>query len=125
MGDTRTPSAHLEAVSTNHTATDHSEIVTRLFIFYMKTVSAKTYTFHYSENYVNDSHDCPTKRGGSSLKDLVVQQISRIIQVVKYNLCPPSLDSRVLLSWQLVDHYLYESTANTLPCLLPLLRNCR
>ena len=50
------------------------------------------------------------KRDGSSLKDLVVQQISRIIQVVKYILCPPSLVSRVLLSWQLVDPYLYESS---------------
>ena len=76
----------------------------------MKTVSVKKYTFHYFENYVNYSHDCPTKRDGSSLKDLVVQQISRIIQVVKYNLCPPLLVSRVVLSWQLVDPYLYEST---------------
>ena len=79
----------------------------------MKTVSVKKYTFHYCENYVNDLHDCPTKRDGSSLKDLVVQQISRIIQVVKYKLCPPSLVSRVLLSWQLVDPYLYESTIRT------------
>ena len=77
----------------------------------METVSVKKYTFHNCESYVNDSHDWPTKREGSSLKDPVVQQISRIIQVVKYNLCPPSLVSRVLLSWQLVDPYLYESTS--------------
>ena len=28
---------------------------------------------------------------------------------LKYKLCPPPFVSRVLLSWQLVDPYLYES----------------
>ena len=113
MREIRTSSSNLEAVSSNHPVTDHSEIVTRLFVFYMKTVSVKKYTLHYCVNYVYDSHDCPTKRDGSSLKDFVVRPISCIIQVVQYNLCPPSLVSRVLLSWQLVDPYLYESTTQS------------
>ena len=48
-----------------------------------------------------------------ALKAFVAQQISRDIQVVKYKFCPPPLVSRVLLSWQLVDPYLYESTNPT------------
>ena len=76
----------------------------------MNTVSVKKYTFHYCENYVNVLHGCPTKRDGSSFKGLVVQQISRYIQAVKFKLSPPPLVSRVLLSWQLVDPYLYDSS---------------
>ena len=48
----------------------------------MKTVSVRTYTLHNCENYANVSHDCLTKRDGSSVKSLVLQQNSRDIKAV-------------------------------------------
>ena len=75
----------------------------RLYMLYMKAVSVRMYTFHNCENYVKVLHDCPTKRDGSSK----VPVISRLL---KYKLCPPPFVSRVLLSWQLVGFYLYESS---------------
>ena len=53
------------------------------YVFNMKTVSVRMYTFHNCENYVKVSHDCPTKRDGSSFKTLVMQQSSRNIKVAK------------------------------------------
>ena len=105
----RTSPAHSVVQSTNHCATEHVRIAHRLYMFYMKTVSVRMYTFHNCENYVKVSHDCPTKRDGSSFKTHVMQQSSCNIKVLKYKLCPPPFVSRVLLSWQLVDPYRYES----------------
>ena len=79
----RTSPAHSVVQSTNHWATVHVRIAHRLYMFYMKTVSVMMYTFHNCENYVKVSHDCPTKRDGSSFKTLVLQQSSRIIKVSK------------------------------------------
>ena len=56
-------------------------------MFNMKTVSVRMYTFHNWENYVKVTHDCPTKRGGSSFKALVMQQSSRNIKVAKIMFC--------------------------------------
>ena len=69
--------------STNHGATEHVRFVHRLFMFNMKTVSVRMYTFHNCENYVKVSHDCPTKRDGSSFKILVMQQSSCNFKVAK------------------------------------------
>ena len=69
--------------STNHWATEHVRFVHRLFMFNMKTVSVRMYTFHNCENYVKVSHDCPTKRDRSSFKTLVMQQSSCNIKVAK------------------------------------------
>ena len=66
---------------TNHWATEHVGIVHRLYMFNMKTVPVRMYTFHNCENYVKVSHDCPTKRDGSSFKTLVMQQSSRNFKV--------------------------------------------
>ena len=79
----RTSTAHSVVQSTNHWATEHVIIAYRLYMFYMKTVSVRMYTFHNCENYVKVSHDCPTKRDGSSFKTLVMQQSSRNIKVSK------------------------------------------
>ena len=79
----RTSLAHSVVQSTNHWATEHVGTVHRLFMFNMKTVSVRMYTFHYCENYVKVSHDCPTKRDGSSFKTLVMQQSSRNIKVAE------------------------------------------
>ena len=79
----RTSPAHSVVRSTNHWATEHVEIVHRLYMFNMKTVSVRMYTFRNCENYVKVSHDCPTKRDGSSVKTLVMQQSSRNIKVAK------------------------------------------
>ena len=105
----RTSPANSVVQSTNHWATEHVRIAHRLYMFYMKTLSVRMYTFHNCENYVKVTHDCPTKRDGSSFKTLVMQQSSRNIKVSKYKLCPPPFVSRVLLSWQSVDPYLHES----------------
>ena len=78
-------------------------------MFNMKAGSVKLYTFHNCENYVKVSHDCPTKRDGSSFKTFVMQQSSRNIKVAKIKLCPPPFVSRVLLSCKIVDPYRYES----------------
>ena len=59
----RTSPGHSVGQSTNHWTTEHVETVHRLYMFYMKTVSVRMYTFHNCENYVKVSHDCPTKRG--------------------------------------------------------------
>ena len=108
----RTSPAHSVVQSNNHWTTEHVGIVYRLYnMFNMKTVSVRMYTFHNCENYVKVSHDCPTKRDGSSFKTLVMQQSSRYIKVAKNKLCPPPFVSRVLLSWQLVDPYRYESSS--------------
>ena len=48
----------------------------------MKIVSVRTYTLHYCENYANVLHGCLTKRDGSSVKSLVLQQNSRNIKAV-------------------------------------------
>ena len=79
----RTSPAHSIVQSTNHWAIGHVGIVHRLYMFNMKTVSVRMYTFHNCENYVKVSHDCPTKRDGSSFKTLVMQQSSRNIKVAK------------------------------------------
>ena len=79
----RTSPALLVVQSTNHWATEHVRIAHRLYMFYMKTMSVRMYTFHNCENYVKVSHDCPTKRDGSSFKTLVMQQSSRNIKVSK------------------------------------------
>ena len=79
----RTSPAHSVVQSTNHWATEHVRIAHRLYMFYMKTVSVRMYTFHNCENYVKVSHDCPTKHDGSSFKTLVMQQSSRNIKVSK------------------------------------------
>ena len=39
-----------------------------------------------------------------------MQQIFRNIKIEKYQAFPPPFVSRVLLSWSLVDPYMYEST---------------
>ena len=70
----RTSPAHSVVQSTNHLATEHVGIVHRLYMLNMKTESVRMYTFHNCENYVKVSHDCPTKRDGSSLKTIVMQQ---------------------------------------------------
>ena len=77
----RTSPAHLVVQPTNHWVTEHVRIAHRSFMFYMKTVSVRMYTFHKCENYVKVSHDCPTKRDGSSFKTFVMQQSSRNIKV--------------------------------------------
>ena len=105
----RTSPAHSVVQSTNHWATEHVGIVHRLYMFNMKTGSVKMYTFHNCENYVKVSHDCPTKRDGSSFKTYVMQQSSRNIKVPKIKLCPPPFVSRVLLSCKIFDPYRYES----------------
>ena len=79
----RTSPAHSVVQSNNHWATEHVEIVHRLYMFNMKTVSVRMYTFRNCENYVTVSHGCPTKRDGSSVKTLVMQQSSRNIKVAK------------------------------------------
>ena len=79
----RTPPAHSVVQSTNHRTTEHVGIVHRLYMFNMNTMSVRMYTFHDCENYVKVSHDCPTKRSGSSFKTLVMQQSSRNIKVAK------------------------------------------
>ena len=79
----RTSLAQSVVQSTNHWATEHVRIAQRLYMFYMKTLSVRMYTFHNCENYVKVSHDCPTKRDGSSFKTLVMQQSSRNIKVSK------------------------------------------
>ena len=79
----RTLSAHSVVQSTNHWATEHVRIAHCLYMFYMKTVSVRMYTFHNCENYVIVSHDCPTKRDGSIFKTLVMHQSSRNIKVSK------------------------------------------
>ena len=79
----RTSSAHSVVQSTNHLDTEHVRIAHRLYMFYMKTVSVRMYTFHNCENYVKVSYDCPTKRDGSSFKTIVMQQSSRNIKVSK------------------------------------------
>ena len=79
----RTPPAHSVVQSTNHWAIEHVRIAHYLYMFYMKTVSVRMYTFHNCENYVKVSHDCPTKRDGSSFKTLVMRQSSCNIKVSK------------------------------------------
>ena len=77
----RTSPANSVVQSTNHWAIEHVGIVHCLYMFTMKTVSVRMYTFHNCENYVTVSHDCPTKQDGSSFKTLVMQQSSRNIKV--------------------------------------------
>ena len=48
----RTSPAHSVIQSTNHWATEHVRIAYRLYMFYMKTVFVRMYTFHKCENYV-------------------------------------------------------------------------
>ena len=79
--------------STKYWAIEHS-----LIIYVLYEMSVRMYTFDNSENYVNVSHDCTTKRDGSSFKLLVLQQSSVISMLLNYKLCPPQLVSRVPLS---------------------------
>ena len=44
-----------------------------------------------------------------ALRPLLCSKVPVISRFLKYKLCPPPFVSRVLLSWQLVDPYLYES----------------
>ena len=85
-----------------------------IYVLYEDSVCKDVHISQLHENYVKVSHDCPTKRDGSSFKILVMQQSSRNIKLLKYKLCPPSFVSRILLSWQLVDPYLYESSTSLL-----------
>ena len=48
-----------------------------------------------------------------ALKPLLCSKVPVISRLLKYKLCPPPSVSRVLLSWQLVDPYLYESNRNS------------
>ena len=79
----RTSPAHSVVQSTNHWATEHVGIVHRLYMFNIQTVTVRMYIFHNCENYLKVSHDCPTKRDGSSFKTLVMQQSFRSIKVAK------------------------------------------
>ena len=45
-----------------------------------------------------------------ALRPLLCTRVPVISRFLKYKLCPPPFVSRVLLSWQLVDSYRYEST---------------
>ena len=80
MWEIRTSPAHLVVQHTNHWATEHVKIVNRLYIY--KTMSVRTYTLHDCENYANVSHDGLTKRDGSNVKSLVLQQNFRDIKAV-------------------------------------------
>ena len=46
-----------------------------------------------------------------ALKHLLCSKVPVISRLLKYKLCPPPFVSRVLLSWQLVDPYRYESSS--------------
>ena len=46
-----------------------------------------------------------------ALRPLLCSKVPLISRFLKYQLCPPPFVSRVLLYWQLVDPYLYESTS--------------
>ena len=48
-----------------------------------------------------------------ALKPLLCSKVPVISRLLKYKLCPPPFVSRVLLSWQLVDPYRYESSCNS------------
>ena len=101
----RTSSAQSVVQSTNHWATEHVGIVHRLYMFNMKTVSVRMYTFHNCEI---TSKFCMTARLSGTdlaLKPLLCSKVPVISRMLKYQLCPPPLVSRVLLSWQLVNPY--------------------
>ena len=50
-----------------------------------------------------------------ALRPLLCSKIPVISRVLKYKLCPPPFVSRLLLSWQLVDPYRYESSSKLPP----------
>ena len=45
-----------------------------------------------------------------ALRPMLCSKVPVISRFLKYKLCPPPFVSRVLISWQLVDPYRYEST---------------
>ena len=47
-----------------------------------------------------------------ALMPLLCSKVPVILMFLKYKLCPPPFVSLVLLSWQLVDPYLYESISS-------------
>ena len=47
-----------------------------------------------------------------ALRPLLCSKVPVISRFLKFKLCPPPFVSRVLLSWQLVDPYVYESTTS-------------
>ena len=53
-----------------------------------------------------------------ALRPLLCSKVPVISRFLKYKLCPPPVVSRVLLSWQLVDPYLYESSMKVFPLLI-------
>ena len=49
-----------------------------------------------------------------ALKPLLCSKVPVISRLLKYKLCPPPFVCWVLLSWQLVDPYRYESTISSI-----------
>ena len=80
-------------------------------MFYMKTVSVRMYTFHNCENYVKVRITARLSGTDLVLRLLLCSKVPVISRFLKYKLCPPPFVSRVLLSWQLVYPYLYESNS--------------
>ena len=106
----RTSPAHSVVKSTNHWATEHVRIARRLYMLYMKTVSVRKYTFHNGE--ITSKFRMTARLSGTdlALRPLLCSKVPVISMFLKYKICPPPFVSRVLLSWQLVGPYLYEST---------------
>ena len=106
----RTSPAHSVVQSTNHWATEHMGIAHRLYMFYMKTVSVRIHT-HFITVKITSKFRMTARlsRTDLALRPLVCSKVPVISRFLKYKLCPPPFVSRVLLSWQLVDPYLYES----------------
>ena len=69
-------------------------------MFYMKTKSVRMYT-HFITVKITSKFRMTSR---------LYSKLSVISRFLKYKLCPPPFFSRVLLSWQLVDPFLYEST---------------
>ena len=87
-------------------------------------MSVRMYTLHNCENYVKVSPD-PARLSGAdlALRPLLCGKILVKSRFLKYKLCPPPFVSRVLLSWQLVDPYLYESTNENKKATFEVLRS--
>ena len=110
MLEIRTSPAHSVVQSTSHWTTEHVGFVNRLYMFYMKTVSVRMYTFITVK--ITSKFRMTVRLSGTdlALKPLLCSKVPVISRLLKYNLCPPPFVSRVLLSWHLVNRYLYEST---------------
>ena len=105
----RSSPAHSEVQSTNHWATEQLRIAHRLYMFYMKTVSAGC--THFITVKITSKFRMTARLSGTDLafRPLLCSKVPVISWFLKYKLCPPPFVSRVLLSWQLVDPYRYES----------------